>query len=230
VISEGTGTALRLGLAFVLLFALLLGSQALAVATSPTGGVASTGRVIGQTGFAYLAGLRTFAAAVLWNRLEPIFDGYYGSFDANFATFLPTMHLVTALDPQFQQAYYVTSFWLQRSGRSAEALAIAELGLKNNPSSGLLRANLAEILFIQGEGEVTPRLLELAREGISANVTWANTDDQFEGYGIFRAVFNKSGDKTTVDAIRKVQQILKDNGAAPGVSIEATSLPTPGLK
>ncbi len=66
-----------IGIAVALLLVALIGGQALASATAPPGGVAATGRVIGQTSFAYLGGLRTFAAAVLWNRLEPLFDGYY---------------------------------------------------------------------------------------------------------------------------------------------------------
>ena len=222
--------AVRIVLAFVLLFALLFGAQALASASAPPGGVSSTGHIIGQTGFAYLGGLRVFAAAVLWNRLDPIFDSYYGQFDKYFATFLPEVHLVQVLDPQFEQSYYVTSFWLQRTRRTKEALALAELGLKNNPSSGLMRANLAQLLFLQGKGKVTQRLLELAREGVSRDVTWANPDDQFEGYGIFRAIFDKAGDRAAVKAISDAQAVLKRNGAAPGVSLDATTMPTPGMK
>jgi len=225
-----TSVALRAALAFVLLFALLLAAQALGAASAPPGGVASTGRTIGQTGFAYLGGLRTFAAAVLWNRLEPIFDGYYHTFDNTFAVFLPTMRLVQMLDPQFQQSYYVTSFWLMRSGRFDEAVALAEEGLRNNPGSGLMRANLVEVLFIGGGGQITPRLLQLSTEGIGPNVQWANSDDQFEGYGIFRAVFHKAGDEPTVEAIKRAQAALQAAGAAPGASVESTALPTPGMK
>lgn len=219
----------RVVLAFVLLFALLLGAQALGAASAPPGGVASTGRVIGQTGFAYLGGLRTFAAAVLWNRLEPIFDGYYHTFDQNFAVFLPTMRLVLMLDPQFQQAYYVTAFWLLRNNRVPDAIQVAEEGLRNNPTSGLMRANLAQVLFIGGDGTVTPRMLQLASEGIGPDVTWANSDDQFEGYGIFRAIFDKAGRKDIVNEIKRVQTQLKNAGAAPGQSVDSTIPPTPGL-
>jgi hypothetical protein len=217
-------------LTFVLLFALLFGAQALAGATAPAGGVASTGRLLGQTSFAYLGGLRTFAAALLWNRLEPIFDGYYGSFDSSFQTFLPTMRLVQVLDPQFEQSYYVTSFWMQRTGRSAEALRVAEDGLKNNPKSGILHANLAQLLFIQSKGKVSPRLLAIATEGVGPNVTWANSDDQFEGYGVFRAIFDHTDNKAASKAIRAAQAVMKANGAAPGISIDATGLPAPRIK
>lgn len=222
-----TAQTVRILMALLLLMGLLLSAQAMGAATAPPGGVASTGRVIGQTGFAYLGGLRTFGAAVLWNRLEPIFDGYYHSFDEKFAVFLPTMRLVLMLDPQFQQAYYVTSYWLLRNGRVPDAIQVAEDGLKNNPTSGLMRANLAEMLFIAGQGQVTPRLLKIAAEGIGPGVQWANSDDQFEGYGIFRAVFNKAGDKRIVEAIKQAQERLQSAGAAPGASVDSTALPTP---
>ena len=227
---EARYSVARIVLAFVLLLALLLGAQALASASAPPGGVSSTGHVIGQTGFAYLGGLRTFGAAVLWNRLDPIFDEYYGQFDKYYQTFLPEVHMVQVLDPQFEQSYYVTSFWLWHSGRIDEAISLAELGLKNNPTSGLLRANLAQLLFSQGKGKVTPRLLQLAREGSGPNVSWSSADDQFEGYGIFRAVFDKAGDKVSVNAIREAQKVLKANGAVPGVSLDSTAAIAPGLK
>ncbi len=217
-------------LAIVLLVTLLMGAQALADASAPAGGVAATGRLIGQTGFAYLGGLRTFAAAVLWNRLDPIFDGYYGGFDSSFGVFLPSMRLVQMLDPQFQQSYYVTSFWLERTHHTEQALALAQEGLRNNPQSGFMRANLVQVLLIQDKKRNLPRMLQLSREGVGPNATWDNVDDQFEGYGTFAVVFDLAGDKTTFAAIRRAQRILKNNGAAPGVSIDSTSLPTPTFK
>lgn len=222
----------RTALAIMLLIALLLAGSAIATANRPPGGVAATGRLIGQTGYAYLGGLRTFAAAVLWNRLDPQFDQYYNTgFDKNFAVFLPTIHLVLSLDPQFEQAYYVTSYWLERTGRTEEAIQLAREGLAKNPSSGLLTANLAQLLFIHAKDVDKPELLSLATRGIGPDVRWANTDDQFEGYGIFRAIFHSFGDTAAADAIKKVQEVLRANGAAPDVSIDATALPAPkGLK
>ena len=68
--SASTGS--RVVVIAVVLVVVLLLSQGLATVTAPPGGLASTGRVLGQTGFAFLGGLRTFAAAVLWNRIEPV--------------------------------------------------------------------------------------------------------------------------------------------------------------
>lgn len=221
---------LRTVVTLVLIVAVLIGGQGLAASSAPPDGVASTGRLIGQTSYAYLGGLRVFAADVLWNRLEPLFDGYYGHFDSTFAVFLPSISLVLALDPHFEQAYYVTAYWLQHQGRPGPALALAELGLKNIPNSGLMYANLAQILFVADPVKNLPRALQLARVGIGPGVVWSNSDDQFEGYGIFAAIFDRAGDKKTVAAIRKAQQALKAAGAAPGASVDATSFPPPGIR
>jgi hypothetical protein len=230
VSGRADNSVMRVVIAFVLLFVLLFGAQALASANAPAGGVASTGRIIGQTGFAYLGGLRTFAAAVLWNRLDPIFDGYYQGFDKSFQTFLPEVHLVQVLDPQFQQPYYVTSYWLLRSGRAKEGLALAELGLKNNPNAGLMYATVAQLLFVNAKGKVSPRMLELARIGVSDKVTWMNSDDQFEGYGIFAAIMDKAGQKQAVKTIRDAQAVLKANKAVTGVSVDTTAAVPSGQK
>jgi hypothetical protein len=230
-VSGGADNAtVRVVIAFVLLLALLFGAQALAAANAPAGGVASTGRIIGQTGFAYLGGLRTFAAAVIWNRLDPIFDGYYQSFDKSFQVFLPEVHLVQVLDPQFQSPYYVTSYWLLKSGRGKDGVALAELGFKNNPNAGLMYATLDQLLFLDAKGKVSPRMLELARVGVSDKVTWLNSDDQYEGYGIFGEIMKKAGNKAAVVKIRDAQRVLKANGTVAGVSIETTAPVPSGQK
>jgi len=226
VSGRADNSAARVVIAFVLLFALLFGAQALAAASAPAGGVASTGRVIGQTGFAYLGGLRTFAAAALWNRLDPIFDGYYQGFDASFQTFLPEVYLVQTLDPQFQPSYYVTSYWLLKTGRPKQALDLAELGLKNNPDAGLMNATLAQVLFLEAKGHPSPRVVQLARKGITDQVTWRNSDDQFEGYGIFGAILNQAGDKRAAAAIRATQKLMKANIEVTHVSIDTTAAPS----
>lgn len=211
-------------IAAALLVIVLLGGQALTSASAPPGGLASTGRVVGQTSFAYLGGLRTFAAAVLWNRLEPLFHGYYGdrSVDA-LVQFLPTMRLVQILDPQFEQSYYNSSFILARRDMVDEALTIAREGIKNNPRSGLLLANYAQLLLMQDKQANLPEMLRLADRGVQPDILWANTDDQFEGYGIFRTVYNLAGNQHMVDALRNAQDILTKQGA--GLGIERDEVP-----
>ena len=204
--------------AIVLLVVALIGGQALAAASAPPGGVAPTGRVIGQTTFAYMGGLRTFAAAVLWSRLEPLYHGYYddGRTVDQLVEFLPSMRLVQLLDPQFEQSYYNASFILARRERMDDALEIAREGIRNNPQSGLMLANYTQMLIIQDKTKNLPEMLRLAKQGIGPDIRWTSADDQFEGYGIFRAVFTLAGDTQTAAAIRKAQDALQQSGAGLG--------------
>ena len=209
---------LRFLLIAVICVAVLAGAQLLAHSSAPDGGVASTGRVIGQTGYAYLGGLRTFGAALLWNRLDPIFHRYYNAkFDKNLVVFMPTMRMVIALDPQFVQAYYYSSYFLAQIGKVDQAVALAVEGIRNNPSSGILRSNYIEVLQLQSPKRNIPKMLEQARIGIGPNMTYANADDKFEAYGVFRSVFTRAGDAPTAEALARAQEQLRQQGAAPGV-------------
>ena len=211
----------------VLLLALLLGAQALGQVSAPAGGVASTGRLIGQTSFAYLGGIRTFVAAVLWNRLDPLFHEYYSaSFGKDFVVFLPTFRLVIALDPQFQQAYYSASYYLARSGRVNQGLELAREGVRNNPTSGLLRANYIQVLELQDKVANRAEMLRQAKIGIGPTITYANIDDEFEALGVFRSVFSTSGDTKTAGILQGVQEALRAQGAIPGAERE---IPIPAV-
>jgi len=227
------GTSARPGLAIaiaaaVLVFA-LLGGQALAAASAPPGGVASTGRVLGQTSFAYLGGLRTFAAAILWARLEPLFHGFYGGKNVDQLTeFLPTMWIVQALDPQFEQVYYNASFIVARQGMMDEALVIARRGLENNPSGGLMSANLIQLLLMQDKKANLAEMLKLADEGMQPDTRWTSSDDRYEGYGIFATVYELGGYQRTAQAIRAKMSVLRQQGA--GLGVERDSQPASGGK
>jgi len=215
----------------VLLLAVLLGAQALGQVSAPAGGVASTGRLIGQTSFAYMGGIRTFVAAVLWNRLDPIFHGYYSaSFGKDFVVFLPTFRLVIALDPQFQQAYYTASYYLARSGRVDQGLALAREGVANNPTSGLLRANYIQVLELQNRVANRAEMLKQAQIGIGPTITYANIDDEFESLGVFRSIFATSGDTKTAGVLQGVQEALRAQGASPGAEREIPIPPIPAGK
>ena len=162
--------------------------------------------------------MRQFAAAALWNRLEPQFHEYGGgaSIDQRLE-FLPTIRLVQMLDPQFEQAYYVAAFMLARVGRDAQSLDLAREGVASNPTSGLMRANLAQLLLMQDKVGNLPEALAQAKAGIDPKTTWATGDDQFEGYGIFRTVFKLAGDTTAAEKMTKAQEALREQGAGLGV-------------
>ena len=216
----------------IVLFGIILGAQALAAASAPPGRTASTGRLLGQTGFAYLGGLRTFAAAVLWNRLEPQFHQYgQGKAVDQRLEFMPATRIVQLLDPQFQQAYYVSAWVLAKRGRFDDAIAIARDGIRNNPNAGLMRANLVQVLMLQDKKKNLPRMLEESKAGLREGMTWASLDDQYEGYGVFRAVFELAGDTVTAERLKQAQQDLANLGAAIGVDRDQQPAPAvPGGK
>lgn len=215
---------LRLVAVALALVIVLFAGQALSAASAPAGGIASTGRVMGQTGFAYLGGLRTFAAAVLWNRLEPLFHGYYAGREVSqLKEFLPTMRLVQALDPQFEQAYYNAAWIVAKRGSIEDAVAVSAEGIANNPDSGLLHANYVQILMMQDRKKNLDKAYKSAVFGIGPKARWASADDQYEGYAIFRTVFKLKGDTATVAKINAVLAQLSAKGAKPGREDTATT-------
>lgn len=130
-----SGRAIIIALVVAILIGAMLGGQAITDAESPDG-YTDTGRLLGRSTFAYMGGLRTFAAAVLWNRLDPQFHEYYGESLEDAAFMLPTFRLVTWLDPQFIDAYWVAPWILRREDDAEEALAFACEGTEKNPESG----------------------------------------------------------------------------------------------
>lgn len=200
----------------VLLVAVLLGAQFIAAQNTPASGVASTGRTIGQAGFAYLGGLRTFGAAVLWNRLEPQFHDYYAGRKLKDQTFLlPTMYIVQRLDPQFVQAYYNAAFLLAQRGSWEEAYRVAQEGIENNPRSGLMRANYVQLLLYQDKIANQDKALEQATIGLGPDIVYANPDDEFESLGVFRVPFRAAGRADVVAAIDQRQDQLRAEGGTP---------------
>ena len=209
--------ALSAILAVVLLLGVLIAGQVLAAGSAPPGGIASTGRLLGRTSYAYLGGLRTFTAAVLWLRLEPTFHGYYSDRPVEeLVEFLPTMRLVQALDPQFEQSYYVSSFILARRGKMAGALALSREGIKNNPSSGLMLANYTQILLMQDKKANLPEMLKLAEQGLRRGVRWSSADEQYEGYGVFETVYRIAGDTRMASKVRGVKLRIGEQPAGLG--------------
>ena len=217
---------LRWVIVFALLFAVLLGAQAVGAATAPPGGVTSTGRLLGQTSFAYLGGLRTFAAAMLWNSIDPEFHEYesvHKTLDETYIVFLPTVHLVLALDPRFEQGYYTASFFLARMGHVDKGVALAQDGIRNIPTSGLLRSNYIQLLRMQDKVGNRPEMLRQAKLGLAPTIQFANVDDEFEALGVFRSVFTEIGDTATAAAIKSRQLVLKSQGARPRTDRSTTA-------
>ncbi len=180
-------TPARVGLVVVLLLAVVLAQNA-AAALAPTGASAETGRLMGRAGFAYLSGIRTFAAAVLWNRLDPQFHLYYEDRSLSENTqLLPTIRLVQALDPQFVQSYYNAAWIVAKRGDFETARGLALQGIENNPRSGLLRASYIQLLLQDDKEKHVDELAVHADAGTGESTVWADDAEKYEGYAVFAA-------------------------------------------
>lgn len=198
------------------LIALLLGGQALVDSRASVTGAARVGSTVGQAGFAYLTGLRRFAALLLWNRIEPQFHEYYTGVPLEEQTFvLPNIRLIVLLDPQFIQAYYLAPWIVQANGKLADALAIAREGVANNPRSGLLHAALAQVLYLKTDdldGAVAQADLAMRPDQV-----WTDATEQWQGMRLLRDIYAKAGLHYKVAETDRVTALLEtDLGGAPG--------------
>jgi tetratricopeptide (TPR) repeat protein len=199
------------------LVACLLGGQALADARVPGRAGAATGAAVGRAGFAYLTGLRRFAALLLWNRLEPQFHAYYSNLALKDERFLlPNMRVVTLLDPQFVQAYYMVPWILLDNGMLADSLEVAREGVANNPDSGILHTSLAQILYLKTD-DVAGAVAQ-ADLAMRPSQLWADSTEQWESMKVLVDIYRKAGEPDRAAAVLLVvQEIEKQLGGAPGV-------------
>lgn len=173
----------------IALAALLLAGQF--IADRQALAVARDSAALGRAGFAYLTGVRTFIAAVLWNRLDPIFHDYYeGLTLAEQTQMLPTIQAVIALDPQFIDAYYVAAWMLAQRGDVETGLDIARQGVENNPRSGILRMNYAQLLYLFKRD--TPAAIEQIDAAVT-DAEWREPAEQRDAYAVFRAIYRSAG-------------------------------------
>jgi hypothetical protein len=199
--------------AAVLALAVLLGAQAAADALAPAGR-SSAGGAIGRSGFAYLTGIRTFAAAVLWARLEPVNDTYYQTTTLGQKKFLlPSVRMVTLLDPQLQEAYYVGQFVLLEAGLKDGAEQLAAEGVAKNPDSAYLHASYAQLLIAEGRFHDAARQADLAAAG-----KWPTVADEWDALPALEIAFDKTGQKAKADAVRRERRRLEELGKQrPGI-------------
>lgn len=164
------------------------GADALVPATEKSG----TGQAVERAGFAYLTGVRTYAAAVLWNRLEDLFHDYYEGVPLDEQTYMmPTLNMAVMLDPQLTQPYYVAAWVLARQGSVDEGLALAERGVEHNPRSGLLLVNHAQLLSLFAEDDAAAAAQ--AEAALAADIVWVDLIEQHDGYASARAILLKAG-------------------------------------
>ncbi len=185
--------------------ALALQSLPSASSTAPP---MATERSVGRAGFAYLAGVRTFVAAVLWNRIEPQFHEYYESGDLRQQRFsVPTLRAVVLLDPQFVEAYYISSYIVAANGDMQKALQIAREGIANNPDSGLLYTNLAQLLLVFGND---PRGAA-AQADLARAARWTDDVEKHDAYSILAAAYRAAGQTDKAAEVIRESELLDES-------------------
>jgi len=192
----------------VALVCVALVGAALADSALPAGsGGLTTGESVGRAGFAYLTGLRVFVAQVLWNRIEPIFHEYYNGVPLREQAYmLTTFNLVTLLDPQFSQPYYVGPWILARAGHEAAAIDLAAQGVANIPDSGLLRASDAQMLMLVSED--LDAAVKQADVAMSDAVVWSDAVEQHDSYASVRVVYIKAGlDAKAAEVLERIEAL-----------------------
>jgi len=195
---DGLTNSGRLALLLVVvMLAVALIGQAATDALVPVTEKSGTGQSIERAGFAYLTGVRTYAAAVLWNRLDGLFHEYYGETSLDEQVYMmPTLNMAVMLDPQLTQPYYVAAWVLTQRGEVEEGLDLAARGVENNPQSGLLRVNHAQLLALFADDEAAA--VAQAEAALGEDIVWLDLVQQHDGYASVRAILQNAGEDQRV--------------------------------
>lgn len=203
--------------ALAVLLVVVLGVSQLTAWHVQEGAAISTGAAVGRTTYAYLGGLRKFAAAVLWNRIEPLFHAYYSEVPLSEQTYvLPSLYAVTALDPQFVQAYYVASWVVARGADLDDGVELAREGVRRNPDAGLLQTNLTQLLMLRGDPADTDEMERRARLIASDALAWVDEEEHFEGLAVARDVLLRAGDAAAASDVDARLQEMREHGTGLG--------------
>lgn len=182
---------LLLALAAACLVVGLLGQAGADALVADASGVA-TNRAIGRAASSYLSGLKTFAAAALWNRMEPVFHNYYGGVALEDQRYmLTTIAAVQALDPHAVQSFYIGSWVLAQNDRLEEGIAMAERGVEANPRAGILRVGLAQMRMLMKDD--LDGAVEMAERALADDTLWTDPIEQANAYLAMRAIFESAG-------------------------------------
>ncbi|MBA4370259.1 MAG: hypothetical protein C0418_01615 [Coriobacteriaceae bacterium] len=201
-----TGTSAKVAFvaALAVCVALALVAQAAADSLAPSG-VGGAAGTLGRAGFSYLTGFRRFAAYNLWNHIDPQQHEYYGGVAlADQIYMMPTVALVTALDPEFEEPYYIAPYILARRGFIPEAKELAENGLEHLPLSGLIRIGYAQIL-----ADYAKDISAAARQADMAVVSdWRDDAERHNGYAIARSIYRRSGETSKSAYLEKAIEVI----------------------
>lgn len=195
-----------------------LGGQALADSLVPDVSAADTNVAVGRATSSYLTGIRSYAAAALWNRLDPLMHGYYGGVGlTDMRYMLSSISLVVALDPQFVQAYPVGSWILVQNDRVDDGLAMARRGVDATPDSGMLLANRAQLEYLYGDN--LAGAVEIAQRAMEQDIVWTDLREQHTWYPILGDIFRQGG-RDDLDSIVQAELARIDEEAGDSLAPE----------
>lgn len=196
---------------------LALGGQAMADSLVSEASGVDTNRAIGRAAGSYLTGLRTFAAAALWNRIDPLMHFYYEGVSLEDQLYmLSTIAAVQALDPKAAQSYYVGEWLLVQNDRVADGMAMARRGVENNPNSGIVLVGYAQLMSLYG-GD-TAEMISVGERALGDDVEWADAAEQINAYASLGAIFRKAGRADLDSAVQAKIVVIEsqmDPSAAP---------------
>ena len=200
-------------IAIFLMMSLILGGQYVCDLTRPKNiGGTELSETLGKAGFSYLTGIRKMTAYFLYNRLDVIHDTYYhGIGMKNHLHLIPELHIIQKLNPEIIPVYYLQSHILASNDKMEDAIEFNNIGIKENPESGLLLANQIT-LYYQRDGEETEEDVELlAEKGIQDDIRYIDTEDAFFSLAIFRDTYENLGREDIVEKIKHDLNNLKNN-------------------
>ena len=155
--------------------------------------VDDTAAVVGRASLSYLTGIRRYAGAILWNRIDPLLHGYYHDVPLDDQRYmLSSIAAIEWLDPAFDQPYYVGAWILARNGKVEEGLTMARAGTENVPDSGTLNMSYAQMLLVlkkDNKGAV-----EYAKLAIQPEMRWTDDLEKLNGYAAINNIFIISGE------------------------------------
>ncbi|KAF0209136.1 MAG: hypothetical protein FD171_777 [Actinobacteria bacterium] len=161
----------------------------------------ATVAAVGRASTSYLTGIRTYAAAVLWNRIEPLLHGYYDGVPLTEQRYmLSTIALVEWLSPSFAPAYYVGPWILIRNDKVAEGMAMAKAGVEQAPDSGMCRQSYAQLLVLESK-DLRGAVVQ-ATAALGPGIVWADATEQVNAYASLEQIFRQAGETAQADFVK----------------------------
>jgi len=160
----------------------------------------ATVQAVGRASNSYLTGIRTYAAAVLWNRIGPLMHGYYEGVPlADQHYMLSNIALIEWLSPTFAPAYYVGPWILVRNDKVDDGMAMAKRGVERIPDSGMCRASYAQLLLIE-QDDITGAV-EQGKAALDPTMVWTDAVEQMNAYASIAQIFRQAGESELADYV-----------------------------